>query len=188
MSLDLLNIFDDFVQDYSILKLTNYHPRSSFTLRELNYFFELGQKMGYESFTEDSSGSSRAMDLSWWGKGHGEYWGDLVLHLERENLWKKDEETLQKLFQEKRDQPPANVIGMIPVPNKERAEELVKEAVITCNVNNTLLIFRVNPDTNGGNRTIAYLLEKKRIVEHKTAYVFTNQDTGYLSMDFSLPN
>ncbi len=190
MSLDLLKIFNDFVQNYRTLKLTNYHGKSSFTLRELNYFFELGQKMGYESFTEDTTGPSRRMDLSWWGGLRDGYWHNLVLHLERENLWKKDKETLLKLFQKKRDYPPANVIGMIPVRNQGRVEELLKEAVANCNVNNTLLIFRVNPYTHGVNRTIAYLLEKKRIVEHKTAYVYIDQNTDpkYLFMDFTPPD
>ena len=78
-SLDLLKIFDDFVKDYHTLKLTNVHTKSSFTLKELNYFFELGQKRGYESFTEDKTGSSRLMDLSWWDNFHDGYWHDLVL-------------------------------------------------------------------------------------------------------------
>ncbi|MCB0193667.1 MAG: hypothetical protein KDJ65_17095 [Anaerolineae bacterium] len=188
MSLDLLKIFDEFVQDYGSLRLAHHHTRSSFTLRELNYFFELGQRKNYESFTEDMTGSLRLMDLSWWDNYSNGYWHNLVLHLERENLWNKDEETLLKLFQKDRNHVPSNVIGMIPVPDQKRIDELLKIAQSTCNVDNALLIFRVNPYTNTGHRMKAYLFKRNQIAEYKVAYVYENPTTKYLFMNFNSPD
>jgi hypothetical protein len=54
--------------------------------------------LGYHPFTEDTcNGENRPMDLTWWGSPKHEYWHDFILHMERENLFNKDEETLEKL-------------------------------------------------------------------------------------------
>lgn len=97
MKLDLMRIFDGYVRNYHTLNLTVHHGKHSFTMTEIEYFSRLGSMLGYYPFTEDTcNGSVRPMDLSWWGSFDGEYWHDLVLHLERENWFKKDEETLDK--------------------------------------------------------------------------------------------
>lgn len=84
--------------------------------------------LGYHPFTEDTcNGTNRATDLSWWGNYDGEYWHDFVLHLELENLFDNDVETLDKLFCD-REYTPKNVIGIMNVRNKDKVAELVKIA------------------------------------------------------------
>src|SRR4051812_46877431 len=99
MHLQLMRIFDGYVRNYHSFNLTIHHGKHSFTMTEIEYFSRLGSMLGYHPFTEDTSGREyRPMDLSWWGRYEDDYWYDLILHLERENLFKKDEETLDKLF------------------------------------------------------------------------------------------
>ncbi|WP_143469662.1 hypothetical protein [Lentibacillus sediminis] len=113
------------------------------------------------------------MDLSWWGSYDNEYWYDLILHLERENLYNKDEETLDKLFCE-RENMPDNVIGIMNVRNRSRIEELVNIAKATCGIDNALLVFRTNSTGKGQvyfDEVHAYLLNQSVVAETKVAYV-----------------
>lgn len=73
-------------------------------------------------------GRSRPMDLSWrkWdARFDDEYFLYLALHLERENVWEKDVDTIQKLFsQTKEEYIPHNVIGIQFVESFERIKYL----------------------------------------------------------------
>lgn len=104
--LNLMHFFEGFVKNYRKLNLNTQHNRSMFTQKEINYFADLGEMLGFESFIEDSKfdkskNRSRPMDLAWWkwDKREGaENYHYLALHLERESLPMKDEETVEKLF------------------------------------------------------------------------------------------
>lgn len=130
--------------------------------------------LGYLPFTEDTcGGENRPMDLTWWGSYDGEYWHDLILHLERENLFPKDQETLDKLFCD-REYVPINAIGIMNVRSKERVEELVKIAKATCRIENTLLVFKTTSSGKSQayfDEVHAYLLNKKKVIATKQARV-----------------
>ncbi|MGM1387243.1 hypothetical protein [Bacillus cereus group sp. BceL293] len=180
-----MKIFDGYVRNYHTFNLTMHHGKHSFTIAEIEYFSRLGSMPGYFSFTEDTcNGSYRAMDLTWWENDNEEYWGDFILHLECENLFKKDVETLEKLFDD-RDHVPYNAIGIMNVNNVTKMEELVEQAQRMCNNNNTLLIFRTNSFGNTKkyfDEVHAYLLDGKNIVNRKKAYV--DEMAGILFMHF----
>lgn len=183
MKLNLMKIFDGYVRNYHTLNLTRHHGKHSFTMTEIEYFSRLGSMLGYFPFTEDTcNGSYRPMDLTWWDNYDGEYWYNFILHLERENLFKKDYETLEKLF-DKREMVPENVIGIITVPNTYRMNELIKLAQGMCKIENAILIFRTNSQDNMKgyfDEVHAYLLNKKNIVDSKIAIV--NEIAGTLFM------
>jgi hypothetical protein len=63
------------------------------------------------------------------------------LHLESENLFKKDYVTLEKLLDE-REPVPQNIIGLMNVKDEAIIDELIKEAKKMYKIKNTLLIFR----------------------------------------------
>lgn len=181
--LDLMGIFEDFVKNYGSFRLTYAPVLSPFTLKELNYFYDLGYDSGYYSFTEDTAGGEvRPMDLAWWDDWRGDFFYDLVLHLERENNYDKDKETLEKLFQTGRKFPPTNAIGLITARSKRRITELLKIAQQICNVDNTLLVFRVVGSANTREERIAYVLQRGAVANDKTAYVTEDPKTGFLSM------
>jgi hypothetical protein len=156
-------------------------------MTEIEYFSRLGSMLGYHPFTEDTcNGTYRPMDLTWWGYYNpaDEYWYDFILHMERENLFNKDEETMEKLFA-KRDPLPENVIGIMNVANRERVAELVKTAEEMSNIDNALLIFRTN--SSGKNQAFfdevhACLFKKNKMVRKKIAYV--SEVGGTLFMHF----
>lgn len=158
-----MNLFDGYVRNYHTFNLSIYHGKHSFTMTEIEYFSRLGSMLGFHPFTEDTcNGTYRPMDLTWWGNYDNEYWHDFVLHLERENLFNKDEETLEKLFA-KREYIPANVIGIMNVPSRERIEHLVNCTKSKSSIKNTLLVFRTN--STGKNQAYfdevyAYLFNK----------------------------
>lgn len=145
--------------------------------------------LGYYAFTEDTvDGGNRAMDLSWWDNFDGESWNDLVLHLERENYYYKDEETLDKLFCD-RESVPRNVIGIISVPNKDRMDELLTIATRMCKIENALLIFRTNAtDKNQDyfDEVHAYLLKNNDIITSKTAYITEVCETLFMHFEREL--
>jgi hypothetical protein len=123
------------------------------------------------------------MDLSWWGDYDGEYWHDLILHLERVNLFDKDEITLDKLFCD-REVTPFNAIGIMNVPSQARIKELHRIAKETCKVENGLLVFRTY---SSGKKQLyfdevhAYLLNKRKVMNTKTAFVSDIGGTLFLA-------
>lgn len=182
MQLDLLKIFDGYVKNYHTLNLTKHHGNHSFTMSEIEYFSRLGSMLGYDPFTEDTiNGTYRPMDLSWWDNWDGEYWNSHILHLERENYFKKDIETLDKLL--KHDEIPLNVIGILNVKDCVRIEELLDYTKKKCNVENALFIFRTNSDDNTKgyfNIVKAYLFNKSTKVAEKTAHISDISGTFYM--------
>ncbi|MBM7610272.1 hypothetical protein JOD29_003551 [Lysinibacillus composti] len=186
MQLDLMKLFDGYVRNYHTFNLTVHHGKHSFTMTEIEYFSRLGSMLGYFAYTEDTcNGTNRPMDLTWWDNYDGEYWHDFALHLERENYFRKDEETLDKLFCE-REYIPANIIGIMNVRNHERIEELLLQAKTMCKVDNALLIFKTTASGNSQkyfDQVYAYLLNKKDIIESKIANVSDISGTLYMYYD-----
>lgn len=178
-----MKLFDGYVRNYHTFNLTVEHGKHSFTMTEIEYFSRLGSMLGYHPFTEDTSSSTRRpMDLSWWGYYEDGYWYGLILHLERENLYKKDEETLEKLFNEREDKP-VNVIGIMNVRNRLRVEELVDIAKAKNNSGNALLILKTNStgrDQLYFDEVYAYFLNMSEVVATKVAYVSDIEGTLYM--------
>jgi hypothetical protein len=178
-----MKIFDGYVKNYHTFNLTIHHGKHSFSMTEIEYFSKLGSMLGYSSFTEDTcNGNNNPMDLTWWDNDDGEYWNDFVLHLERENFFKKDLETLDKLFCI-RDIVPTNVIGIMNVKNLDRIEELITKARELSEVSNALLVFKTT--TSGKSQDYfdevhAILLDKNKIISRKTAYVSVIGDTLFM--------
>jgi len=189
MKLNLMKLFDGYVRNYHSLNLTMHHGKHSFTMTEIEYFSRLGSMLGYYPFTEDTcNGSNRAMDLTWWDNYDGEYWHDFILHLERENYFYKDFETLEKLFS-KREITPENLIGIISSPNLNRVDELLKQAKKMCKSDNAMLIFRTNSIGNKKgyfDEVYSFLFQGKNIVEEKSAYITEIGGTLFMHYDENL--
>jgi hypothetical protein len=125
------------------------------------------------------------MDLTWWGSYEDGYWHDFILHLERENLFKKDEETLDKLFC-RREFVPANAIGIMNVRNRDRIDKLFQIAKATCKIENVLLVFRTTSSGKSQayfDEVYAFLLNKKKVVENKKAQVLEIGGTLFMQFD-----
>lgn len=104
------------------------------------------------------------------------------MHLERENLYKKDEETLEKLFNEREDIP-LNMRGVMNVRNRIRMEELVDIAKAKNNSDNALLIFKTNSTGREQlyfDEVYAYLLNRSEVVDRKVAYVSDVEGTLFM--------
>lgn len=191
MQLNLMNLFDGYVRNYHTFNLTVNHGKHSFTMTEIEYFSRLGSMLGYHPFTEDTcNGIYRPMDLTWWGDYDSTdgYWNDFVLHLERENLFNKDVETLEKLFAD-REYVPGNVIGIMNVQNKDRIDHLIKLTKKMSSIENALLICRTN--STGKNQSYfdevyAYLFNKNKLIETKKAYVSEISDTLFMHFEESI--
>lgn len=165
-----------------------------FTQREIDYFANLGEILGFEVFVEDSKfdrikGRSRPMDLSWWKwdvreiKEHYDY---LALHLERENVLEKDLDTIEKLFSETDEgYIPRNVIGIQRIKSAERIEYLnnliaKKNAVQKSAV---LMIYRYNDVSINAERISAHFFTADGSIECLEA-ICKQDDTGYWFMYF----
>jgi hypothetical protein len=185
MYLDLMKLFDGYVRNYHTFNLSVHHGKHSFTMTEIEYFSRLGSMLGYLPYTEDTAGGTcRPMDLSWWGDYDGDYWYDLIIHMERENLPDKDEITLDKLFCD-REVTPFNVIGILNVPSQERIKELLQIAKVTCKINNALLVFRtysLEEKKPYFDEVHAYLFNKSKLTASKKAFV--SEIAGTLFMSF----
>lgn len=151
--LDLMQFFEGYVRNYRRMNMSGEHNRSMVTRREIEYFANLGEMLGFTAFVEDSKmdklkGRSRPMDLSWWkwdvSVSQDEY-AYLALHLERENLWNKDEDTIEKLFSETVEGfIPHNVIGIQNIESVDRIEflnSIVKHKNVI-QQSNVLMIYR----------------------------------------------
>lgn len=150
---NLMQFFDGYVRNYRRMNLSHLHNRSMFTKREIDYFANLGEVLGFDAFVEDSKfdkikGRSRPMDLSWWkwdARKDKEKFSYLALHLERESMWKKDIDTIEKLFSETEEGfIPHNVIGIQYVESAERIE-MLNDLIIKKNKiqnSNVLMVYR----------------------------------------------
>ena len=185
MSLDLIQIFKGYVNNYHTFNLTYTHTLHSFTMRELNYFFDLGIHLGYYPFTEDGAdGDCRAMDLSWWTgwDQEAEEWEILELHLERENLPDKDEETLNKLFNQKRNYPPQYMIGILTVKDLDRVNHLNKIASKMIKSGEALLIYYISKKIIDNYDIQGYLIKNHTISQAIKAIQKEDEDTGVLQL------
>lgn len=184
--LNLIKLFEGYVRNYHTFNLTVHYGKHSFTMTEIEYFSRLGSMLGYHSFTEDTcNGYNRAMDLTWWDNFGGEYWDDLILHLERENYFDKDEETLDKLFCE-REYTPSNVIGILNARDPNRIDELMSIATRTCKVGNALLVFKTNSSGKSQvylDEVHAYLLHTNTVVASRKAVISDLEGTLFMHLN-----
>ncbi|OIU73195.1 hypothetical protein BHE18_14825 [Rossellomorea aquimaris] len=128
-----MQFFEGYVRNYRRLNLSVNHNRSMFTKREIDYFASLGEMLGFEVFIEDrkmdkAKGRSRPMDLAWWKwdkRISEKEYVSLDLHLERESVWWKDVETVEKLFSETEEGcVPTHVIGIQYIESEKRIDYL----------------------------------------------------------------
>jgi hypothetical protein len=194
---NLMSFFDGYVKNYRRLNIGHYNNRSMLTRREIEYFAKLGEYLGYDSFVEDYKpnlklGRSRPMDLSWWKydarKNEDEYI-KLVLHLERENLWTKDEETIEKLFSKTEEAyVPDYVIGIQNVGNKERIGILNKLVIQKNKKQNSdvLMIYGYSVDLENDefiDKIWAFYFSGTRILQDRKA-ICDVDNSGYWFMCF----
>ena len=164
---NLMDFFEGYVRNYRRLNLSKIHNRSMFTKREIDHFANLGEMLGFDVFIEDSKfdnarGRSRPMDLAWW-KGDArmddENFLYLALHLEREFIWNKDEETIEKLFSDTIEGfIPHNVIGIQHIESPDRIDYL-NDLILRKNVSqqsNCLMIYRYYDKAYNFERVSAY--------------------------------
>lgn len=176
------------------MNLSKLHNRSMFTKCEIDYFANLGEMLGFDVFIEDSKfdksmGRSRPMDLSWWKWDAGIYDESflyLALHLEREFIWNKDVETIEKLFSDTEEGfVPHNVIGIQYIESVDRIDYLnglilQKNAV---QQSNCLMVYRSYDADFDLERVCAYSFTPKGLREVRRA--ICNQDEfGYWHMVF----
>jgi hypothetical protein len=167
------------------MNLSQLHNRSMFTKREIDYFATLGEMLGFDAFVEDSKfdkskGRSRPMDLSWWKRDarlDDEHFIYLALHLERENVWSKDVDTIEKLFsQTEVEYIPHNVIGIQFIESAERIAYL-NNLILQKNKiqkSNALMIYRYYDAELDLERVCAYSFTPMGLSEVRPA--ICNQD------------
>jgi hypothetical protein len=192
--LDLMLFFEGYVRNYRKLNLQQLHNNSMFTKREIEYFAQLGEFLGFHVFIEDykfdlSKGRSRPMDLSWWKWDERldlEAFAYLALHLERENYWDKDMDTIDKLFSKTEEgYIPHNVIAIQNVETEARIKELNK---IVKNRNkkqnsNVLMIYRFWDKNNQIEQVCGYLFSEDGKMEERKAFCLQD-NFGYWFMCF----
>ncbi|MGD6818754.1 hypothetical protein [Metabacillus sp. 84] len=192
--LDLMQFFEGYVRNYRRFNLSKIHNRSMFTQREIEYFSKLGEMLGFDAFIEDSKfdrlkGRSRPMDLALWKwdkrKDHENYIY-LALHLERENQWDKDEDTIDKLFSDTEEgYIPHNAIGIQFAESKERIEYL-NSLIVEKNKeqkSNVLMIYRFYDIVSDLNKVEAYNFKPDKAYQVRTAICKTDE-FGYWFMCF----
>lgn len=191
---NLMQFFDGYVRNYRRMNLAKLHNRSMFTKREIDYFANLGEMLGFDAFIEDSKfdktmGRSRPMDLSWWkydGRKDEENYLYLALHLEREFIWTKDIETIEKLFSDTEEGfIPHNVIGIQYIESVDRMDYL-NDLIIQKNAvqnSNVLMFYRYYDAILDIERVYAYSFTPDGLKETRSA-IFDQDDSGYWFMAF----
>ncbi|MFB5086043.1 hypothetical protein PGC35_02290 [Psychrobacillus sp. PGGUH221] len=191
---NLMQFFDGYVRNYRRLNLSSLHNRSMFTKREVDYFANLGEMLGFDSFVEDSKfdklkGRSRPMDLSWWKwdkRYDEENFHYLALHLERENVCIKDEETIEKLFSDTEvGFIPHNVIGIQFVASKNRIEYLnnLIDKRNRTQMSHVLMVYRFYDADLEIEYVKAYYFTPKGLLEERNA-ICKLDESGYWFMSF----
>lgn len=194
---DLMRFFEGYVRNYRRLNIGQGNNFSMFTRREIEYFAKLGEYLGYYTFVEDYKpnlklGRSRPMDLSWWkydARENEDEFIKLVLHLERENLWAKAEETIEKLFSKTEEEYiPDYVIGIQNVEAQERIRDLNKLVVKNNRKQNSdvLMIYRYSVGLENDrfiDRIWAYYFSGTKILKERKA-ISDVDDFGYWFMCF----
>ncbi|MFA9560486.1 hypothetical protein ACERII_24610 [Evansella sp. AB-rgal1] len=192
--LDLVPFFEGYVRNYRRMNLLNDHNRSMMTKREIDYFANLGEMLGFDSFIEDSKfdrekGRSRPMDLSWWKWDHRidiENYAYLALHLERESQWSRDEETIHKLFSETEEgYVPHNVIGIQYVKSGERISYLNRlvEAKNSIQGSHVLMVYRYYDEEYKLERVCGFYFDQSGMKEERKA-ICKQDELGYWFMCF----
>lgn len=191
---NLMQFFDGYVRNYRRMNLAKLHNRSMFTKREIDYFSNLGEMLGFDAFIEDSKfdktmGRSRPMDLSWWkydGRKDEENFLYLALHLEREFIWTKDIETIEKLFSDTEEGfIPHNVIGIQYIETVDRMNYL-NDLIIQKNAvqnSNVLMVYRYYDAILDIERVYAYSFTPDGLMETRSA-ICDQDDSGYWFMGF----
>lgn len=186
---NLMQFFNGYIRNYRRMNLSPLHNRSMLTKREIDYFANLGELLGFDSFVEDSKFDkikkrSRPMDLAWCkfdARYDKESFMYLALHLERENVWNKDVETIEKLFS-KTDEGfvPHNVIGIQYIESAERVD-ILNNLIIKKNVvqkSNVLMIYRYYDTALEIERVCAYYFKPSGFIEKRKA-ICKPDETGY---------
>lgn len=191
---NLMQFFEGYVRNYRRMNLSHLHNISMFTKREIDFFAQLGEMLGFDAFIEDSKfdklkGFYRPMDLSWWkwdGRFNDEYFLYLALHLERESIPKKDVETIEKLFsQTEEGYIPHNVIGIQYIKSAERVDYL-NELILRKNKiqkSNVLMVYRYPDEEFDLQRVRAYSISHEGLIEERKAILKYDQ-SGYCYMCF----
>lgn len=191
---NLMQFFEGYVRNYRRMNLSYLHNVSMFTKREIDFFAQLGEMLGFDAFIEDSKfdkskGRSRPMDLSWWkwdARFDDEHFLYLALHLERESIPKKDVETIEKLFsQTEEGYIPHNVIGIQYIESAGRVDYL-NELILRKNKiqkSNVLMVYRYPDDEFDLQRVCAYSMTPEGLIEERKA-VFKYDQSGYCYMCF----
>jgi len=189
----LMNILEGYVRNFRRLNIHQACNNAVFTAREISYFSQLGEYLGLFSFVEDGrppkTGRSRPMDLSWWQLNElkdKDNFHKLVLHLERENIFDKTTETIDKLFADCEDVfIPEYLIGIQIVESAEKIDklnELVKKKNLK-QMRQVLMIYRFADKAKQFHRVWAYAFnEKGRMTERKMICFI--DDTDYWTMCF----
>ena len=192
----LMNFFEGYVKNYRSFNLHQSDNISKFTRKEIDFFANLGEKLGFFTFIEDSKHDksikrSRPMDLSWWKSDERvdkENFVELILHLERESIRKKDTETIDKLFSKtEKEFVPKCVVAIQYVGNKERIDFL-NELVTKINreqKSQVLMIYRYEDKYEKVEKVCAYSFNENGLLnsELRKAVCFIDQ-TGYWTMTF----
>ncbi|MGE7928135.1 hypothetical protein [Lysinibacillus xylanilyticus] len=186
---NLMQFFEGYVRNYRKLNLSKLHNRSMFTKREIDYFANLGEMLGFDAFIEDSKfdkskGRSRPMDLSWWkwdARIDDENFLYLALHLEREFISNKDVETIEKLFSDTEESYiPHNVIGIQYIETADRIDYL-NDLILHKNMlqqSNCLMIYHYYDSDLDLERVYAYSFTPQGLNEVRNA-ICNQDDSGY---------
>jgi hypothetical protein len=191
---NLMQFFEGYVRNYRRLNLSADHNISMFTKREIEYFANLGEMLGFDAFIEDGridkvKGRSRPMDLSWWKwdkRISDDTYASLDLHLERESQFHRDVETIEKLFSETEEGfRPTHVIGIQYIESQERIE-LLNNLVLEKNSiqqSHALMIYRFYNENSDGQQVHAYWFKTDETIEERRAFCMED-DFGYWFMGF----
>ena len=150
--------------------------------------------LGFDAYVEDSKfdqlkGRSRPMDLSWWkwdARFDNMNFQYLAAHLERENVWNKDVDTIQKLFSDTEEgYVPHNVIGIRNLESDRRIEYL-NDLIVKKNAvqkSNALMVYRYYDSEHKLERICAYSFTPTGLDETRTA-ICKPDESGYWFMCF----
>ena len=192
--LNLIPFFEGYVRNYRRFNLSSDHNLTMHTNREIEYFANLGELLGFESFVEDGRkdqvlGRKRPMDLSWWKydqRESVEHYDYLALHLERESLSTKKIDTIDKLFsQTEKEFSPYNVIGIQFISSPLEIEEL-NELIVERNrdqMSHVLMVYRYWDSELNVQRVDAYFFTQTGLLEIRRAFC-PKDNMGYSFMCF----
>lgn len=195
-TISMIQVFEGYVRNYRRLNIHQAANKSQFTKKEIEYFSTAGEYLGLFPFVEDTKpnhdyGRSRPMDLSWWKwdeRIDTECFTNLVLHLERENIYKKDMETIDKLFCSTEDYyVPDYVIGIMNIEKTERIKTLQEEVKKRNKIQNSecLMIYRYWDKEEDYYSIFSYYIshDNKTVVERKAISDVDNSGYWYMSFE-----